>query len=148
MKNTYRLLGFAHLSLNLRGGGRAVLPAAGDMMKQEARQSAELADIQLYQGLATFWRGLCETGRWDTDPSLIVDTAASLFDQAEQPFKGAYDYHSIQQGKSHLKPSRPSIISKRIGMPSETRKAIPWLEKYVAALSSNPRNTRTLIGIV
>jgi len=137
LKNTYRLLGFAHLSLNLQVVEAArYFQLAGDMMKQEAPKSAELTDIQLYQGLATFWRGLRGTGRWGhADPSLIEDTAESLFDEAEQLFERAHDYHSVHQGKSH-----PQTL-KAIHYLQENRyasgdygKAIPWIEKYVAAL--------------
>jgi len=59
LKNTYRLLGFAYLSLGLQVvKSTEYFEKAKAIMLEESSDNAELAEINLYIGLVNFWRGL------------------------------------------------------------------------------------------
>lgn len=142
LKNTYRLLGFAYLSLGLQVvKSTEYFEKAKAIMLEESSDSTELAEINLYIGLANFWRGLLGVGRWgNADPSLIEGLDVDLFEYADAQFQQAYNYHFKHLGKTH-----PQTI-KAIHYLQENRyamgnyeQAIPWLQKYVNALPFKTR---------
>jgi hypothetical protein len=137
LKNTYRLLGFAYLSLGLQVvKSTEYFEKAKAIMLEEASDSAELAEINLYIGLVNFWRGLRGVGRWGhADPSLLEGLDVDLFEYADTQFQQAYNYHFKHLGKTH-----PQTF-KAIHYLQENRyalgnyeKAIPWLKKYTESL--------------
>ena len=137
LKNTYRLLGFAYLSLGLQVvKSTAYFEKAKAIMLEETSDSAELAEINLYIGLVNFWRGLRGVGRWGhADPSLLEGLDVDLFEYADAQFQQAYNYHFKHLGKTH-----PQTF-KAIHYLQENRyalgnyeKAIPWLKKYTEFL--------------
>lgn len=142
LKNTYRLLGFAYLSLGLQVvKSTEYFEKAKAIMLEESSDSAELAEINLYIGLANFWRGLRGVGRWgNADSSLLEGLEVDLFEYADAQFQQAYNYHFKHLGKTH-----PQTI-KAIHYLQENRyamgnyeQAIPWLQKYVNALPFKTR---------
>jgi tetratricopeptide (TPR) repeat protein len=137
LKNIYRLLGFAYLSLGLQVvKSTAYFEKAKAIMLEETSDSAELAEINLYIGLVNFWRGLRGVGRWGhADPSLLEGLDVDLFEYADAQFQQAYNYHFKHLGKTH-----PQTF-KAIHYLQENRyalgnyeKAIPWLKKYTEFL--------------
>ena len=142
LKNTYRLLGFAYLSLGLQVvKSTEYFEKAKAIMLEESSDSTELAEINLYIGLANFWRGLLGVGRWgNADPSLIEGLDVDLFEYADAQFQQAYNYHFKNLGRSH-----PQTL-KAIHYLQENRytmgnyeQAIPWLRKYSEALQFKTR---------
>ena len=142
LKNTYRLLGFAYLSLGLQVvKSTEYFEKAKAIMLEESSDSAELAEINLYIGLVNFWRGLRGVGRWGhADSSLLEGLDVDLFEYADAQFQQAYSYHFKHLGKTH-----PQTI-KAIHYLQENRyamgnyeQAIPWLQKYVNALPFKTR---------
>jgi len=137
LKNTYRLLGFAFLSVGLQVvKSTEYFEKAKAIMLEEATDNAELAEINLYIGLVNFWRGLRGVGRWGhADPSLLDGLDVDLFEYADAQFQQAYNYHFKHLGKTH-----PQTF-KAIHYLQENRyalgnyeKAIPWLKKYTESL--------------
>lgn len=142
LKNTYRLLGFAYLSLGLQViKSTEYFEKAKVIMLEESSESIELAEINLYIGLVNFWRGLRGTGRWgDADPSLLEGLDMDLFEYADKQFQLAYKYHYKNLGKNH-----PHTL-KAIHYLQENRyalgdyvQAISWLKKFVEAISFKTR---------
>lgn len=142
LKNTYRLLGFAYLSLGLQVvKSTEYFEKAKAIMLEESSNSVELAEINLYIGLVNFWRGLRGVGRWGhADPSLLDGLDKDLFEYADLQFQQAYNYHFKHLGKSH-----PQTL-KALHYLQENRyalgnydQAIPWLRKYVEALPFKTR---------
>ena len=103
LKNTYRLLGFAYLSLGLQViKSTEYFEKSKAIMLEESKESAELAEINLYIGLVNFWRGLRGVGRWGhADPSLLEGVDLDLFEYADAQFQQAYIYHFKHLGKTH-----------------------------------------------
>ena len=138
LKNTYRLLGFAYLSLGLQVvKSTEYFEKAKAIMLEEASDSAELAEINLYIGLVNFWRGLRGVGRWGhADPSLLEGLNVDLFEYADAQFQQAFNYHFKHLGKTH--PQTFKVIhylqENRYAM-GNYEKAIPWLKKYTECLS-------------
>ena len=137
LKNTYRLLGFAYLSLGLQVvKSTEYFEKAKAIMLEESSDSAELAEINLYIGLVNFWRGLRGVGRWDhADPSLLVGLDFDLFEYADAQFQQAYNYHFKHLGKTHPQTFKAIhyLQENRYAM-GNYEKAIPWLKKYTEAL--------------
>ena len=137
LKNTYRLLGFAYLSLGLQViKSNEYFGKSKSIMLAEKSDSLELAEINLYIGLVNFWRGLRGVGRWGkADPTLLEGLDMDLFEFAGQQFQLAYSYYVKSLGKFH-----PQTL-KAIHYLQENRytsgnyeKAIPWLQKFVEAI--------------
>ena len=137
LKNTYRLLGFAYLSLGLQVvKSTEYFEKSKAIMLEESSDSVELAEINLYIGLVNFWRGLRGVGRWGhADSSLLEGVQIDFFEYANEQFQLAFNYHFKHLGKSH-----PQTL-KAIHYLQENRytmgnyeKAIPWLKKYVEVL--------------
>lgn len=142
LKNTYRLLGFAYLSLGLQViKSTEYFEKAKNIMLEESSESIELAEIDLYIGLVNFWRGLRGAGRWgDADPTLLEGLEIDLFEYADKQFQLAYYYHYKNLGKYH-----PHTL-KAIHYLQENRyalgdygQAIPWLKKFVEAIPFKTR---------
>jgi|GEM_PF-1012039 len=142
LKNTYRLLGFAYLSLGLQVVKSAeYFEKAKAIMLEEASDSAELAEINLYIGLVNFWRGLRGVGRWGhADPSLLEGLDVDLFEYADAQFQQAYNYHFKHLGKTHPQTFKAIhyLQENRYAM-GNYEQAIPWLQKYVNALPFKTR---------
>ena len=137
LKNTYRLVGFAYLSLGLQVvKSTEYFEKAKAIMLEESSESTELAEINLYIGLVNFWRGLRGVGRWGhADPSLLVGLDFDLFEYADAQFQQAYSYHFKHLGKTHPQTFKAIhyLQENRYAM-GNYEKAIPWLKKYTEAL--------------
>ncbi len=137
LKNTYRLLGFAYLSLGLQVvKSTEYFEKAKAIMLEEATDSAELAEINLYIGLVNFWRGLRGVGRWGhADPSLLEGLDVELFEYADAQFQQAFNYHFKHLGKTHPQTFKAIhyLQENRYAM-GNYEKAIPWLKKYTESL--------------
>ena len=137
LKNTYRLLGLAFLSLGLQVVKSAeYFEKAKAIMLEEASDSAELAEINLYIGLANFWRGLRGMGRWGhADSSLLEDLDKDLFEYADAQFQDVLKYTLKYLGKTHLQTFKTLhyLQENRYAMGNYER-AIPWLRKYTESL--------------
>jgi hypothetical protein len=137
LKNTYRLLGFAYLSLGLQVvKSTEYFEKVKAIMLEESSDSAELAEINLYIGLVNFWRGLRGVGRWGhADPSLLEGLDIDLFEYADAQFQEAYSYHFKHLGKTHPQTfkSLHYLQENRYAM-GNYELAIPWLKKYTEAL--------------
>lgn len=142
LKNTYRLLGFAYLSLGLQVvKSTEYFEKAKAIMLEETSDSVELAEINLYISLVNFWRGLRGVGRWGhADPSLLEGLDKDLFEHADQQFQQAYNYHFKHLGKSHPQTFKALhyLQENRYTM-GNYEQAITWLKKYVEALSFKTR---------
>lgn len=142
LKNTYRLLGFAYLSLGLQVvKSTEYFEKAKAIMLEESSDSAELAEINLYIGLVNFWRGLRGVGRWgNADPSLIEGLDVDLFEYADAQFQQAYNYHFKHLGRSHPQTLKAIhyLQENRYAM-GNYEQAIPWLRKYSEALPFKTR---------
>jgi hypothetical protein len=142
LKNTYRLLGFAYLSLGLQVvKSTEYFEKAKAIMLEESSNSVELAEINLYIGIVNFWRGLRGVGRWGhADPSLLDGLDKDLFDYADQQFHHAYSYHFKHLGKSHPQTLKALhyLQENRYAM-GNYEQAIPWLRKYTEALPFKTR---------
>ena len=142
LKNTYRLLGFAYLSLGLQVvKSTEYFEKAKAIMLEESSDSVELAEINLYIGLVNFWRGLRGVGRWGhADPSLLDGLDKDLFEYADQQFQQAYNYHFKHLGKSHPQTFKALhyLQENRYAM-GNYEQAIPWLRKYTEALPFKTR---------
>jgi hypothetical protein len=137
LKNTYRLLGFAYLSLGLQVvKSTEYFEKAKAIMLEEAADSAELAEINLYIGLVNFWRGLRGVGRWGhADPTLLEGLDVDLFEYADAQFQQAYNYHFKHLGKTHPQTFKALhyLQENRYAM-GNYEQAIPWLKKYTESL--------------
>jgi len=137
LKNTYRLLGFAYSSLGLQVvKSTEYFEKAKAIMLEEATDSAELAEINLYIGLVNFWRGLRAAGRWGhADPSLLEGLDVDLFEYADAQFQQAYNYHFKHLGKTHPQTFKALhyLQENRYAM-GNYEKAIHWLKKYTESL--------------
>ncbi len=137
LKNTYRLLGFAYLSLGLQVvKSTEYFEKAKATMLEEASDSAELAEINLYIGLVNFWRGLRGVGRWGhADPSLLEGLEVDLFEYADSQFQQAFNYHFKYLGKTHPQTFKALhyLQENRYAM-GNYELAIPWLKKYTDSL--------------
>ena len=142
LKNTYRLLGFAYLSLGLQVvKSTEYFEKAKAIMLEESSDSAELAEINLYIGLVNFWRGLRGVGRWGhADSSLLEGLDVDLFEYADTQFQHAYNYHFKHLGKTHPQTFKAIhyLQENRYAM-GNYEQAIPWLQKYVNALPFKTR---------
>lgn len=142
LKNTYRLLGFAYLSLGLQVvKSTEYFEKAKTIMLEESSDSAELAEINLYIGLVNFWRGLRGVGRWGhADSSLLEGLDVDLFEYADAQFQQAYNYHFKHLGKTHPQTFKAIhyLQENRYAM-GNYEQAIPWLQKYVNALPFKTR---------
>jgi hypothetical protein len=103
LKNTYRLLGFAYLWLGLQvTKSLEYFEKAKAIMLEESSDSIELAEINLYIGLANFWRGLRGIGRWgNKDESLLNDLIHDPFVSAVNHYEMAIEIRSRLNGKIH-----------------------------------------------
>jgi tetratricopeptide (TPR) repeat protein len=137
LKNTYRLLGFAYLSLGLQVvKSTEYFEKAKAIMLEEATDSSELAEINLYIGLVNFWRGLRGIGRWGhADPTLLEGLDVDLFEYADAQFQQAYNYHFKHLGKTHPQTFKALhyLQENRYAM-GNYEQAIPWLKKYKESL--------------
>jgi len=142
LKNTYRLLGLAYLSLGLQVvKSTEYFEKAKTIMLEESSDSAELAEINLYIGLVNFWRGLRGVGRWGhADSSLLEGLDVDLFEYADVQFQQAYNYHFKHLGKTHPQTFKAIhyLQENRYAM-GNYEQAIPWLQKYVNALPFKTR---------
>ena len=142
LKNTYRLLGFAYLSLSLQVvKSTEYFEKAKAIMLEESSDSAELAEINLYIGLVNFWRGLRGVGRWGhADSSLLEGLDVDLFEYADTQFQHAYNYHFKHLGKTHPQTFKAIhyLQENRYAM-GNYEQAIPWLRKYVESLPFKTR---------
>jgi hypothetical protein len=142
LKNTYRLLGFAYLSLGLQVvKSTEYFEKAKAIMLEESSDGAELAEINLYIGLVNFWRGLRGVGRWGhADSSLLEGLDVDLFEYADAQFQQAYNYHFKHLGKTHPQTFKAIhyLQENRYAM-GNYEQAIPWLQKYVNALPFKTR---------
>ena len=137
LKNTYRLLGFAYLSLGLQVvKSTEYFEKSKAIMLEESSDSVELAEINLYIGLVNFWRGLRGVGRWGhADSSLLEGVEIDLFEYANEQFQLAFNYHFKHLGKTHPQTLKAIhyLQENRYAM-GNYEKAIPWLKKYVEVL--------------
>ena len=137
LKNTYRLLGFAYLSMGLQVvKSTEYFEKTKAIMLEESADSAELAEINLYIGLVNFWRGLRGVGRWGhADPSLLEGLDVDLFEYADAQFQQAYNYHFKHLGKTHPQTFKALhyLQENRYAM-GNYEQAIPWLKKYTESL--------------
>jgi Galactose oxidase, central domain len=137
LKNTYRLLGFAYLSLGLQVvKSTEYFEKAKAIMLEESSDSAELAEINLYIGLVNFWRGLRGVGRWGhPDPSLLEGLDFDLFEYADAQFQQAFNYHFKHLGKTHPQTFKAIhyLQENRYAM-GNYQQAILWLKKYTESL--------------
>ncbi|MFN6260067.1 MAG: hypothetical protein ACK4ZG_03695 [Bacteroidota bacterium] len=137
LKYTYRSLGLAYLSLGLQViEANEYFEMSKAIMLEESDESAELAGINLYIGLANFWRGLRGTGRWGhPDVKLMDGLDFDLFDYADSQFQLAYHYYCRNMGKSHPQTLEAVhyLQENRYAL-GNYEKAIPWLKKYVEVL--------------
>jgi tetratricopeptide (TPR) repeat protein len=137
LKNTYRLLGFAYLSLGLQViKSTEYFEKAKAIMLEESTDSAELAEINLYIGLVNFWRGLRGVGRWGhADPTLLEGLDVDLFEYADSQFQMAYNHNFKHLGKTHPQTFKTLhyLQENRYAM-GNYELAIQWLKIYVDAL--------------
>lgn len=137
LKNTYRLLGFAYLSLGLQVvKSTEYFEKSKAIMLEESSDSVELAEINLYIGLVNFWRGLRGVGRWGhADSSLLEGVEIDLFEYANEQFQLAFNYHFKHLGKTHPQTLKAIhyLQENRYAM-GNYEKAIHWLKKYVEVL--------------
>ena len=140
LKNTYRLLGFAYLSLGLQ-----VIKSTEyfekAIMCDGSYDSADSAELNLYLGLIFFWRGLRGVGRWgQADSTLLEGVEMDLFEYAESKFQQSFKYNLKYLGKAHPKTLKTLhyLQENRYTM-GNYEYAIPWLKKYVDALPFKPR---------
>jgi len=137
LKNTYRLLGFAYLSLGLQViKSTEYFEKAKVIMLEDSKESAELAEINLYIGLVNFWRGLRGVGRWgNADPTLLEGLEVDLFEYAAAQFQLALSYNFKHLGKTHPQTFKTLhyLQENRYAM-GNYEQAIPWLRKYVDTL--------------
>jgi hypothetical protein len=142
LKNTYRLLGFAYLSLGLQViKSTEYFEKAKAIMLEESSDSAELAEINLYIGLVNFWRGLRGVGRWGhADPTLLEGLDIDLFEYADSQFQMAYNHNFKHLGKTHPQTFKTLhyLQENRYAM-GNYQQAIQWLKKYVDALPFKTR---------
>ena len=137
LKNTYRLLGFAYLSLGLQVmKSTEYFEKAKAIMLEEATDSAELAEINFYIGLVYYWRGLRGTGRWgEKDETLLSDLNNDPFVLANIHFGEAIEIRTRLYGKIHSETLKVyhyiQEASYSLGLYEQ---AIPWLKKYVSVL--------------
>jgi hypothetical protein len=143
LKNTYRLLGFAYLSLGLQVvKSTECFEKAKAIMLEESSESGELAEINLYIGLVNFWRGLRGVGRWGhADLSLLEGLDKDLFEYADQQFQLAYNYHFKHLGKSHPQTLKAiHYLQENWYTMGNYDQALPWLRKYTEALPFKTRD--------
>ena len=137
LKNTYRLLGFAYLSLGLQVvKSTEYFEKSKSIMLEESSDSVELAEINLYIGIVNFWRGLRGIGRWGhADSTLLEGVEIDLFEYANEQFQLAFNYHFKHLGKTHPQTLKAIhyLQENRYAM-GNYEKAIPWLKKYVEVL--------------
>ena len=137
LKNTYRLLGFAYLSLGLQiVKSTEYFEKSKAIMLEESSDSVELAEINLYIGLVNFWRGLRGVGRWGhADSTLLEGVEIDLFEYADEQFQLAFNYHFKHLGKTHPQTLKAIhyLQENRYAM-GNYEKAISWLKKYVEVL--------------
>ena len=142
LKNTYRLLGFAYLSLGLQViKSTEYFEKAKAIMLEESSDSAELAEINLYIGLVNFWRGLRGVGRWGhADPTLLEGLDVDLYEYADSQFQKAFSYNFKHLGKTHPQTFKTLhyLQENRYAM-GNYEQAIQWLKKYVDALPFKTR---------
>lgn len=137
LKNTYRLLGFTYLSLGLQVvKSTEYFEKAKAIMLEESKESAELAEINLYIGLVNFWRGLRGVGRWENaDPTLLDGLNMDLFEYADVQFQQAFNYNFKHLGKTHPQTFKTlHYLQENHYTMGKYDQAIPWLKKYVNAL--------------
>ena len=103
LKNTYRLLGFAYLSLGLQVvKSTEYFEKAKAIMLEESSDDAELAEINTYIGVVYFWRGLRGTGRWGKkDETILSDLINDPFVISNYHFGEAIEIRSKLNGKIH-----------------------------------------------
>lgn len=142
LKRIYRLLGQAYLSLGLQvKESRRYFEKCKEIIVEELSESRELADINLYIGLVSFWQGLRGIGRWgNPDPSLLEGVEQNLFDFADAQFQNAFQFYLKKLGKSHPKTlkSLHYLQENRYAL-GNYAKAIPWLKRYVDVLPFKSR---------
>jgi tetratricopeptide (TPR) repeat protein len=145
LKNTYRLLGFAYLSLGLQVvKSTEYFEKAKAVMLEESSESVELAEINLYIGLVNFWRGLRGVGRWGhADPTLLEGLDTDLFEYADLQFQQAFNYNLKHLGKTHPETLKSIhyLQENRYAM-GNYEQAIPWLRIYVESLPFKTRDHR------
>ena len=137
LKRTYRLLGFAYLSLGLQVvRSTEYFEKAKVIMLEESSDSSELAEINFYIGLLNYWRGLRGTGRWgEKDETLLSDLNNDPFVFANIHFGEAIEIRTKLNGRIH--PETLNVYhylqeaSYSLGL---YNLAIPWLKKYVSVL--------------
>jgi tetratricopeptide (TPR) repeat protein len=145
LKNTYRLLGFAYLSLGLQVvKSTEYFEKAKTIMLEESSDSAELAEINLYIGLVNFWRGLRGVGRWGhADSTLLEGLDTDLFEYADLQFQQTFNYNLKHLGKTHPETLKSIhyLQENRYAM-GNYEQAIPWLRIYVESLPFKTRDHR------
>ena len=137
LKKTYRLLAFTYLSLGLQVlKSNEFLNKSKKIILEENSESKELAEINLYLGLTSFWRGLKGIGRWgNAVPELLKGVKKDLFEQAEVYFKESYTYFDKFMGKSHPDTLKSiHYLQENFYALGRYEKAIPWLKKYVKVI--------------
>ena len=102
---------------------------------EENSESKELAEINLYLGLTSFWRGLKGIGRWGNAVPELLKEVKDLFEQAEVYFKESYTYFDKFMGKSHPDTLKSiHYLQENFYALGRYEKAIPWLKKYVKVI--------------
>ncbi|MDC1362219.1 tetratricopeptide repeat protein, partial [Crocinitomicaceae bacterium] len=137
LKTTYRLLSFTYLSLGLQViKSNEFLNKTKKILLEDNSESKELAEINLYLGLTSFWRGLKGIGRWgNADPELLVGVKKDLFEQAEDYFSLSYIFYDKFLGKTHPETLKSiHYLQENFYALGRYEKAIPWLKKYVEAI--------------
>jgi tetratricopeptide (TPR) repeat protein len=137
LTKTYRLLGFTYLSLGLQViKSNEFLNKSKKIILEENSENIMLAEINLYLGLTSFWRGLKGIGRWgDADPKILIGVKKDLFDQAEEHFKESHAYFDKFLGKSHPDTLKSiHYLQENFYALGRYEKAIPWLKKYVKVI--------------
>ena len=137
LKNTYRLLGFAYLSLGLQVVKSAeYFEKAKAIMLEESSDSAELAEINFYIGLVYYWLGLRGTGRWgEKDETLLSDLNNDPFVFANIHFGETIEIRTKLYGKIHSETLNVyHYIQEASYCLGLYEQAIPWLKKYVSVL--------------
>jgi len=134
LKNIYRLLGFAYLSLGFQIVKSAeCFEKAKAIMLEESSDSAELAEINFNIGWANNCRGLRGIGRWGhADPSLLEGLDVDLFEYANSQYSAALSSYEKKLGATHVRTQKLYIYlyesSYALGY---YEKCIIWLKKYV-----------------
>lgn len=137
LKNTYRLLGFAYLSLGLQVvKSTEYFEKAKAIMLEESSDDAELAEINTYIGVVYFWRGLRGTGRWGKkDETILSDLINDPFVISNYHFGEAIEIRSKLNGKIHPDTLKLLHYLQEISYSNGIYElAIPWLKKYVNVL--------------